>query len=368
MKNDVPTIVLEVSEVYIDAWGNGYKNLQDELINNVEIGKLLGYSNWNTVGNSTGIALGMGVARYTYLKYEENISAESHDWHLQSLTYAYVKDISYNARNKLNTWHSYAKSAFHYWLSKHIGWYDNNFWLTNPSIPEADNMDNYDGKADGNATMGRNRLNTALEDFMRGNGSKHLPNAESFDANADTITARLKGDEMYTNLNRAVQTAKIGTITLSNFRFPWDRHFEIYFDVSGSFTSARTYYNKVDTLIHRVPTKQTASDFKAHAAEQYGVSTVVVRNKNGITIGNNDLVGTGYAVTLGSDSTTYAAVVYAETDGDGKITTSDVRQVVQYVLDVETFSAAQKAAADVDGNAKISSTDARRILQLALRQ
>ncbi len=369
----VPTIIIEVSEQYIDAWGNGYKNLQDELLNKVEIGRLMGYSNWNTVGNSLGIALGMGVARYTYLDYEEAITSESHSWHLKNLTYALVKDISYNARNKLNTWHHYATNSFHYWLDKTRAWYDANFFLDKTS-GTVNNMDSYDGKSDGNVTAGRQYINKALEAFMRGKGGSYVSGYQTFTANADYIVNLLMGDQVYTNFNRTVQTADIGTITLSGFRFPWDRHFEIWFDVSATCDNTHTYYQKgvwtgeegtTVNVLWRVPVAQSVSAFKTNANECFSAS-ISVKDLSGATAASTALVGTGYTVTIGSE--TYIAVVKADVDGDARVKSSDVRDVMQYVLGAETLTTAQQAAANVHtDNASITSTDARRILQLSLR-
>ncbi len=375
ISNHIPTIVIEVSEVYGDAWGNGSKNLQDELLNNVEIGRLMGYSNWNTVGNSIGIALGMGVARYSYLDYEENITAESHNWHLQSLTYAFVKDISYNARNKLNTWHSYAKSSFHYWLVKTKGWYDNNFFL-DQTAGTVNNMDSYDGKSDGNVTSGRAYINKALEDFMRGNAKSYVGSTYTAPtATADYIVNKLLDDQIYTNFNRTVQTADIGTIKLSDFYFPWDRHFEIYFTVTATVENEHTYYSNqknwtdadgnATNVLWRVPTAQTAKTFKAHATEQYS-AVASLKDASGNTPSDTAYVGTGYTVSI--NSVTYIAVVKADVNGDGLIKTNDVRAVMMHVLGQSKLSTAQQAAANVHtDNLAITSTDARQLLQMTLR-
>jgi len=59
------------------------------------LGRLLGFSSWNTVGNSTGIALANAVSRFNYIKNEETVTDESNEAFLQTLTYSFVKDISY---------------------------------------------------------------------------------------------------------------------------------------------------------------------------------------------------------------------------------------------------------------------------------
>lgn len=65
--NKVPTIVIDASSY------SNYSKLQNDLINDdsLNLSFLLGYSNWNTVSNSIGIALSNGVSRYLYLTREK---------------------------------------------------------------------------------------------------------------------------------------------------------------------------------------------------------------------------------------------------------------------------------------------------------
>lgn len=68
--------------------------------NRLNVGLLLGYSNWNTAANALGLCMSMSISRYLYLKNEPNISPASHDAFLKSITFAYVKDISYKMVGK----------------------------------------------------------------------------------------------------------------------------------------------------------------------------------------------------------------------------------------------------------------------------
>ncbi len=80
---------------------NTYSSLPYLLADNkLQLGKLLGYSNWNTAANALGLCMSMSVARYLYLKNEAYISPASHDAFLKSITFAYVKDISYKIMGK----------------------------------------------------------------------------------------------------------------------------------------------------------------------------------------------------------------------------------------------------------------------------
>ena len=61
----------------------------------LELGKLLGYSNWNTVANSLGIATGNAISRYLYLYHGAGATAASNDAFLKVSSFSFVKDISY---------------------------------------------------------------------------------------------------------------------------------------------------------------------------------------------------------------------------------------------------------------------------------
>ncbi len=55
-------------------------------------------------------------------------------------------------------------------------------------------------------------------------------------------------------------------------------------------------------------------------------------------------------------------VINGDVNGDGEITTSDARMILNYTVGVETLTAAQIAAADYDGDGEVTTTDARDIL------
>lgn len=59
------------------------------------IARLLGYSGWNTVANSVGIATSNAVARYLYIYRGKTVTNKSHEAFLKSFTFSMVKDISY---------------------------------------------------------------------------------------------------------------------------------------------------------------------------------------------------------------------------------------------------------------------------------
>lgn len=120
---------------------------------------LLGYSNWNTVGNALGISISQGITRYLYLYGSKTVTDSSNKAFLKSMTFAYIKDISYK----------YAGISPGQIMSS-----------TSP----------YGGKT--------------LLDLI--NSSDIMVGTE--------------------------QTASHKSVSVSDFRYPWDRAFEITFDIS----------------------------------------------------------------------------------------------------------------------------------------
>ena len=85
----IPTLLIDVSGTAGDL---GVMMFAD---GDLPVAKLLGYSCWNTAANASGIALSLGVARYAYLSAVGKSTAEADEHFLKSMTFAYIKDISY---------------------------------------------------------------------------------------------------------------------------------------------------------------------------------------------------------------------------------------------------------------------------------
>ncbi len=367
--NNVPTIIVDCSTEanYRSSWVKGrsdarFINLQDELLKNVEISKLLGYSNWNTVGNTLGIAIGQGMARYGYLANETSVSAASHTAFVKAMTYTFIKDITYNARNKMSdyTW------QFQYWITKEINAYNsaNGTSYTNMNFYEY--MFGYDGNKDSGNCLdyelcdGEHRINNELEYCMMQGG-----NASAYTGCGQQVLNAIKAGEFYTKLGNRVETAAITELRVDNFRFPWYRQFEISFDIFPTLKLG--YFNINGDFFEKVNVKQTVADVAEKAKEQYGASSVVLYDLSN-NVASGIYAGTGFTVemTIGGVKSSYTVVIPTEINGDGKTTTADVREVMLNVVGVNDLTAAQTEAADMDTNGTIGSTDARRILQSIL--
>ncbi|MBR5278333.1 MAG: DUF4127 family protein [Clostridia bacterium] len=90
LKNNIPTCVIDASAY------EGYGALAQEMINaKLDLAQILGFSAWNTVGNSTGIAIANATARFTYLKNSKHITDLSHQGFYKAVAFAHIKDTAY---------------------------------------------------------------------------------------------------------------------------------------------------------------------------------------------------------------------------------------------------------------------------------
>lgn len=180
----MPTIVIDASTT------SYYGKLQKKLITDetIDLGCILSYSNWNTVGNAIGIALANGISRYLYLSYEKNKSSVADNGFIKSLVFSLVKDISYKITFKVKI-DDYLSS---------IGYSINNFYTLNLDI---------------------DKINKKTLEIM-----KEVDNIFSI----DNILTRINTSKYITDL--AIYKEKnIPKIQINGILFPWYRTFEIDF-------------------------------------------------------------------------------------------------------------------------------------------
>ncbi len=351
-----PTIILEASTEgnYQYAWVKKLTNLQDEILTKLDVSRLLGYSNWNTVGNTIGIAVGQGVARYAYLKYEDNIAPSTHVAFAKALTYSYMKDITYNARNK----HQHFTDTFQYWITNKAGgsgWNNGNFYQQMINY-----TDDSTYKEDWESCRGEHYVNNELEYCMMRGGS-----TSAYTGCGQQVLNAIMAGKMYTDLHNTVRTGTPGSITVDRFYCPWYRQFEITFSI---FVDRNAPYVKDSSFVTRIPLQETYETFEFLAGTKYNATWFTVQDLNGTALTDDNTIGTDYTITMTVDgvTTSYKAVVVGDVDGDADRDTSDVRDCMLAVIDFHTLSAAQSKAADYNASGAVDSTDARRMLQDAI--
>ena len=182
--------------ILIDA-GNGQYGtaFHDALTEETELGWLLSYAGFLDMAIVTGTALSHGVARYAHLTRGETSDAEERAF-ARTLADSILKDFCYK---------NVVREDLLAYIRKDLGGDPNNFW-----VPEID----------------REAVLKRLESGMEKSARKVLKNLEH--------------SKLIVSLNRSAGNCaevKWGKIELENYRFPWDRAFEIGMDIRlGEFT------------------------------------------------------------------------------------------------------------------------------------
>ena len=181
-KQQMPTILIDASN---GTYGTA---VYDALTKQAELGYLLAYSGMLDMAIVTGTALSHGVARYAVLRNEDNTDAMDRAW-ARSLADSILKDFCYKGvvRNGLLAY-----------IRNDLGGDANNFWS-----PELDRAD----------------LLQRLEEGMEQETAPVIRNLER-SAFLSSISPDAKAGERHW-----------GGIALENYRFPWDRAFEIGMDI-----------------------------------------------------------------------------------------------------------------------------------------
>nr|WP_326209418.1 DUF4127 family protein [uncultured Oscillibacter sp.] len=181
-KQQMPTILIDASN---GTYGTA---VYDALTKQAELGYLLAYSGMLDMAIVTGTALSHGVARYAVLRNEDNTDAMDRAW-ARSLADSILKDFCYKGvvRNGLLAY-----------IRNDLGGDANNFWS-----PELDRED----------------LLQRLEEGMEQETAPIIRNLER-SAFLSSISPDAKAGERHW-----------GGIALENYRFPWDRAFEIGMDI-----------------------------------------------------------------------------------------------------------------------------------------
>ena len=183
-----PTILIDASN---GTYGTAF---YEALTKKAELGYLLAYSGMLDMAIVTGTALSHGVARYAVLKNEESTDCMDRAW-ARTLADSILKDFCYKGvvRNDLLTY-----------IRNDLGGDPNNFW-----DPELDRED----------------LLRRLEEGMEKESAPVIHNLER-----SSFLSSIP-------FNGEPKERRWGGIALENYRFPWDRAFEIGVDIRlGEFS------------------------------------------------------------------------------------------------------------------------------------
>lgn len=179
----------QVPTILIDAGNGTYGTaFHEALTEKVQLGRLLSYAGFLDMAIVTGTALSHGVARYAFLRHGEQTDATERAF-LRTVADSILKDFCYKnvVRNDILTF-----------VREDLQGNADNFWM-----PEIDRQAVLERLESGMAAATAD----VIENLERSNFISALPSAEEYAERG------------------------WGGVELSNYRFPWDRAFEIGMDI-----------------------------------------------------------------------------------------------------------------------------------------
>ena len=184
-----PTILIDAGN---GAYGTAF---HEALTEQVELGWLLSYAGFLDMAIVTGTALRHGVARYAHLEHGETSTGEEKAF-AKTLADSILKDFCYK---------NVVREDLLAYIRNDLGTSPDNFWN-----PDTD----------------RETILRRLEQGM--------------EAAARSVVKNLERSNCIVSLDRSAENGGLagwGGVELSNYRFPWDRAFEIGMDIEvGDFT------------------------------------------------------------------------------------------------------------------------------------
>ena len=184
-----PTILIDAGN---GAYGTAF---HEALTEQVELGWLLSYAGFLDMAIVTGTALSHGVARYAHLEHGETSTGEEKAF-AKTLADSILKDFCYK---------NVVREDLLAYIRNDLGASPDNFWN-----PDTD----------------RETILRRLEQGM--------------EAAARSVVKNLERSNCIVSLDRSAENGGLagwGGVELSNYRFPWDRAFEIGMDLEiGDFT------------------------------------------------------------------------------------------------------------------------------------
>lgn len=145
--------------------------------------------------------------------------------------------------------------------------------------------------------------------------------------------------------------------------------------------SSNQYEIGQDGKIDNVNPNTTVKDFKEGLTTNDD-ATIIIKDKDGKVLGDDDLVGTGSTVEISKEiekipegqenpvketiKETFTIKVTGDIDGNGKLTVTDLSQLKDYIMTGKSLDGIYYEAADINGDGKITLTDLSLMKELLL--
>lgn len=111
-------------------------------------------------------------------------------------------------------------------------------------------------------------------------------------------------------------------------------------------------YEIDEEYISRIPEGTTVAELKNNIEPKTGV---IITNKSGTELGENDVIATGMILKAGELE--FTLVVIGDVNESGGVTVTDLAQLKLHYIEDEILTGANLKAADIDGNGVITITD-----------
>ncbi len=119
-------------------------------------------------------------------------------------------------------------------------------------------------------------------------------------------------------------------------------------------------YTVSNSIVSKVDAQTTVADFLAG----FDQSGLVVKDANGNTLTNTDIVCGGMTVTYADNTTySYTIAVTGDVNGDGTVTSADARVITRATVSSSSLVEWQQLAADLDSNGTVTTADVRALLK-----
>lgn len=206
--------------------------------------------------------------------------------------------------------------------------------------------------------------------------------------NADNtnITYKIEDETIATLSNNGVKGLKKGTtkITFTTEDGNFTKTCTITvkeLDDSKIEISSNQYEIGQDGKIDNVNPNTTVKDFKEGLTTSKDV-TIVIKDKDGNVLGDNDIVGTGSTIEISKEiekipegqqepvketiKENFTIKITGDIDGNGKVTVTDLSQLKDYIMTGKGLDGIYYEAADINGDGKVTLTDLSLMKELLL--
>lgn len=223
-------------------------------------------------------------------------------------------------------------------------------------------------------------------EIYEGRTEKLTVNVLPKNADNTNITYKIEDETIATLSNNGVKGLKKGTtkITFTTEDGNFTKTCTITvkeLDDSKIEISSNQYEIGQNGKIDNVNPNTTVKDFKEGLTTSKDV-TIVIKDKDGNVLGDNDIVGTGSTIEISKEiekipegqqepvketiKENFTIKITGDIDGNGKVTVTDLSQLKDYIMTGKGLDGIYYETADINGDGKVTLTDLSLMKELLL--